>query len=97
MSNSSGKSVKDPHESLQSVVEVRALPDGLTPKGCLRTMDASSTVDSSISAGILELGLSLFEGRPESSCTPGWSRVMIPQYTRGLAEGSRDILFGFVL
>lgn len=63
MSSSSGRRAKKPQEPLQFVLDVRALPDGLTPSGCLRTMEDWSKLESSILAGVEELVFSLFEGR----------------------------------
>jgi hypothetical protein len=84
MSSSSGRRAKKPQEALQFVVEVRALPDGLTPSGCLRTMEASSDIESSILAVVEEFVFSLFEGRGtlsvgDSSCI----RVIVPFFLYG--------------
>jgi hypothetical protein len=63
MSNSSGRSAKDPADDLQFLLAVKALPDGLTPKGCLRTTEPWSAVESFDWAGTEASNLTLFEGR----------------------------------
>jgi hypothetical protein len=79
MSDSSGSRAKKPQEALQFVLEVRALPDGLTPSGCLRTMEASSNVESSLLAVVEEFVFSLFEGRDTFPAgDSGCIRVIVP-------------------
>jgi hypothetical protein len=78
MISSSGRRAKRPQEALQFVVEVRALPDGLTPSGCLRTMEAWSELESSILAAVDEFVFSLFEGRGAFSAgDSGCIRVIV--------------------
>ena len=64
-----------PHDNFKFVLDVYALPDGLTPSGCLRTSVVFSVSQSRLEAAACVF--SLFTGLESSSIGPLWVMLRI--------------------